>query len=216
MEHNCRPNCVKSWNTSTYEIQIRSCVAIKKGDPLSISYVDQLYGSNDRINFLQLSKFFTCKCARCCDPTELGSHISSLRCQQIHCSNLSKAMQNNVGLICPEDPFNPESEWKCNNCSESYAASFVTSILGKVSRELETLDDKHGDIKALEEFLKKFSHMLGPNHFYLLEVKLELAQLYGRMQDEPLPFLPPEKLLRKKQLCEELLKVVNIISPGNS
>jgi hypothetical protein len=90
----------------------------------------------------------------------------------------------------------------------------MASIAGKAGAEMENLDDKHGNIEALEEFLKKFANILGPNHFYLLEIKLELAQLYGRCADEPLPFLPPEKLLRKKQLCEELMKVFIVISPG--
>jgi hypothetical protein len=107
-------------------------------------------------------------------------------------------------------------EWKCNTCGETYAPAYVRSIVEKVGRELDKVHEKYGDIEAEEEFLKKFSKVLSPNHFYLMEIKLGLAQVYGRTQDEPLPLLPPRKLYRKYQLCDELLKVFDVILPGNN
>ncbi|CAG7726755.1 unnamed protein product [Allacma fusca] len=221
LEHNCRPNCVKSWGSKSKEIVIRSSIAIKKGDHLSISYVDPLWGTNDRQNFLQMTKFFTCKCERCQDPTELGCHISSIRCQQIQCSTKIEAEEragvgqsSSTGMIVPEDALNPESKWKCLSCGEVYPVKYASSIAEKIGREAEEFQEKRGDADAEEDFLRKYSKVLAKNHFYLLEIKVELAQLYGRTAGEPLPMLPPQKLLRKKVLCEELLKVFNIIVPG--
>jgi len=215
MEHNCRPNCIKSWDLRTKAIVIRSAAAIKKGSHISISYVDPLWGTNDRVNLLQMTKFFTCKCERCSDPTELGCHISSLRCQHPKCTNVhdQKGLQ---GMIVPEDPYKPETDWKCLSCKEEYSVNYVSCLIHKAGQEMEDLQEKVGDISAKEDFLKRFLKTFSPNHFYLLEVKVEIAQLYGRTSEEPLHLLPPKKLLRKIQLCDELLAVLNIITPGKS
>jgi len=213
LEHNCVPNCIKTWDSearqTNREIQIRASIRIKRGDHLSISYVDPMWGTVDRVHFLRISKHFTCNCQRCSDPTELSTHVSSIRCQQAGCLvNSNKAK----GLIAPEQT--EEKEWKCNSCNEIYPPVYFMSIVEKAGRELEKLHQKYGNIEAEEEFLRKFGKILSPNHFYLLEVKLGLAQIYGRTQDEPLPILSPKKLCRKLQLCEELLSVFDVLLPG--
>ena len=211
---------MKGWESKTKEIIIRASVNISKGDHLSISYVDPLWGTSDRQNFLQMTKFFTCKCERCLDPTELSCHISSLRCQQIQCTNKVEVEEKSgihasgTGMIVPEDPLSPESPWKCLTCGENYPVKYAASIVEKIGREVEEFQEKRGNVAAEEEFLRKFGKTLASNHFYLLEIKVELAQLYGRTADEPLPMLSPMKLLRKKTLCEDLLRVFNAIVPG--
>jgi hypothetical protein len=214
LEHNCLPNCIKTWGdlspTTNKEIFIRSSVPIKRGQHLSISYVDPLWGTHDRVSLLKMTKFFNCSCPRCSDPTELSTHISSLRCQHLKCMNTKE------GMVIPSFP-DPENSWKCNTCKEEYSPTYVSSLLSKVAQELDTLHNSKigGDISAKEDFLRKFGkNLLSPNHFYLLEMKVELAQLYGRTEDEPLHLLGPKKLLRKIQICEELLKVFVIICPG--
>lgn len=116
----------------------------------------------------------------------------------------------------PLDPYKPDGGWKCGTCHEDYNISYVASLIHKAGQEMDVLHDKIGDISAKEEFLKQFGKNLSPNHFYLLEVKVELAQLYGRTSDDPLHLMSPVKLLRKIQLAEELLFVLNTISPGKS
>ncbi|ODM97856.1 Protein msta, isoform A [Orchesella cincta] len=210
LEHNCKPNCVKTFDMADKAIVIRSAVPIKKGTNLSISYVDPLWGTNDRCNFLQMTKYFTCKCTRCRDPTELGAHVSSLRCQSLKCCEKTGL----ESLVIPEDPFAPEKDWVCIACKETYPVGYVSSIVNKIGKDMDELHEKFGDIPAIEEFVKKSSKFLSPFHFYLLEMKVELAQLYGRTPDEPILALAPRKLLRKIQLCEELLIVLNKIYPG--
>lgn len=191
-------------------IVIRSAVPIKKGTNLSISYVDPLWGTNDRSNFLQMTKYFTCKCVRCCDPTELGCHISSLRCQNLNCCEKTGF----DAMVIPQDPFDPARDWVCNLCKETYPVGYVSSMVNKIGKDMEEIQEKWGDIGAMEDFIRKSHKLLSPNHFYLMETKVELAQLYGRTPDEPLPILAPKKLFRKVQLCEELLLVFNKIYPG--
>ncbi|XP_035704567.1 SET domain-containing protein SmydA-8-like [Folsomia candida] len=212
LEHNCRPNCVKTWDLSTKEIVIRASTPIKKGDHLSISYVDPLWGTADRLSLLRMTKFFTCHCDRCKDPTELGCHVSSLRCQHLKCMNIPTSEKR--GLVAPLDPFKPDGDWKCLTCKEDYNVAYVNSLIQKAGQEMDQLHDKIGDIAAKEDFVKQFSKTLSPNHFYLLEVKVELAQLYGRTSEEPLHMMSPKNLVRKINLCEELLVTLNIIYPG--
>jgi hypothetical protein len=214
-EHNCSPNCVKTWDLGTKEILIRASVPIKKGSHLSISYVDPMWGTADRLNVLEMTKLFTCRCPRCSDPTELGTHISSIRCREPSCANqLNEFNQMSLGLVVPEDPFNMEREWGCGTCKETYPPACISSIVERVGKDLDVLHEKFGNLEAEEEFIRKVSKVLSPSHFYLLEIKLGLAQLYGRLPDQLLHMLPPQKLLRKKQLCEELLVVFNKMVPG--
>jgi hypothetical protein len=117
-------------------------------------------------------------------------------------------------MIVPSNPYKVEEDWKCNSCGEDYNINYVGSLIHKAGQELEELHEKAGDIGAKEEFLKRFGKTLSPTHYIVLELKVELAQLYGRTQEEPLQILPPKKLLRKVQLCEELLIILNVISPG--
>lgn len=59
---------------------IRSSGNIAPGDHLSICYTDPLWGRRARICHLIETKFFLCRCPRCSDPTEIGTHFNSVRC----------------------------------------------------------------------------------------------------------------------------------------
>lgn len=63
-------------------IRLRAMVDLEEGQPLHHSYTYTLDGSAQRQSHLQQGKFFDCKCDRCLDPTELGTHFSSLKCGQ--------------------------------------------------------------------------------------------------------------------------------------
>jgi hypothetical protein len=48
---------------------------------------------------------FTCKCPRCCDPTELGTFLSAMKCLDGDCTD---------GYLLPSDSLDPDSDWICN------------------------------------------------------------------------------------------------------
>lgn len=73
----------------------RATVELKQGDILYTSYTHTLNGTHARQSHLKLSKFFTCQCARCLDPTELGTNLSTLLCQ---CGLGSIMSINPIGL----------------------------------------------------------------------------------------------------------------------
>lgn len=75
---------------------------ITKGSTLYTSYAHTLDPTMLRREHLNLSKFFECDCARCADPTELGTHMSSLKCTK--CDN---------GIILSSSPLGecPRVRW---------------------------------------------------------------------------------------------------------
>lgn len=57
-----------------------------------------------RREHLKESKFFDCVCARCSDPTELGTYLSAIKCQQ--CKD---------GLLLSSAPLLADATWHCNS-----------------------------------------------------------------------------------------------------
>ena len=81
---------------------------------ISITYTDSLWPTLDRRQHLAYSKHFQCDCERCCDPTELGTYLSALKC-----------MKCSVGYYLAQDPLSESSAWKCEACG-----SLAPSTLG--------------------------------------------------------------------------------------
>lgn len=81
LEHSCLPNCSKTFTRDGHLLVRTSGGApIETDQHLSISYTDPLWGTAQRLAHLADTKFFVCKCARCSDPTELGTYYSGIKC----------------------------------------------------------------------------------------------------------------------------------------
>lgn len=76
-----------------YSAQIWAADDIEKGEKLEICYTHVSHCTLQRRRHLKESKFFDCDCKRCSDPTELGTNLSSMRCN--NCEN---------GIILASDP----------------------------------------------------------------------------------------------------------------
>lgn len=87
VEHSCQPNLTKSF-TKKGDVVFWAPNPIKKGERLSICYTDTMWGTLPRREHLIQTKYFTCSCARCQDPTEFGTHFSSLKCLNTTCDGL--------------------------------------------------------------------------------------------------------------------------------
>lgn len=66
-------------------MQLRTTVKVPKGGELFGSYTHSLLPTLLRREQLLESKHFICACSRCSDPTEMGTHMSSLKCNK--CDN---------------------------------------------------------------------------------------------------------------------------------
>lgn len=83
-----------------FRFEGRSTIPIEEGEILNVSYTYTLSGTKERQRHLEKGKFFKCICKRCVDPTELGTHFSSLKCQKCQSGNvLSSDPLSNVLCI---------------------------------------------------------------------------------------------------------------------
>lgn len=203
IEHNCINNASKHFD-SCNNIQIRAAVHIQKGDHISITYTDPMWGTSNRQMHLKETKFFQCICKRCKDPSEMGTYFSALKCP-------SCPIQQQ-GYLLSHNPLKEGSLWICTNCEASEMPEYVTAVIRSIGEELIKLEKSNAT--ACKSFLKKHSQNLHYNHFYLMDVKLALCQMIGDTTDGN--DVPEKDLIMKQKLCLELVNVANIISPGIS
>ncbi|KAJ0174527.1 hypothetical protein K1T71_009635 [Dendrolimus kikuchii] len=209
--HNCVPNIVHTiLHSNNYQVQVFSAVPIKLGVSLHLCYTYALYPTIIRRDYLLESKFFSCDCPRCADPTELGTHLSTLKCSK--CDN---------GVLLPSNPLDNESSWKCTekNCEFKTSSVAVRKLLGVVQVEIEQLDALEPGPQAIEQreaTLKKYKSVFHPRHSLLLSIKQSLAQLYGRVEGYSIDELPDLMLERKAEFCRLVLKTLDVITPGES
>ena len=206
MAHDCVPNTACSVNPVTQRMTVRAAVDIPAGQMITTSYTFTLDGTQRRRVHLRETKFFDCQCNRCCDPTELGTHLSSLACPRC----------NGQHYTVPEDPLNPESCWKClgERCNNRIGSSQVNQLLDCLQRKADELN--YDDISGLESFVDTWSSILHPNHSILIGIKYYLCHFYGNAPGFALHEMPLNLLERKIKLCQELLSVAKILEPGSS
>ncbi|KAI9551770.1 hypothetical protein GHT06_022106 [Daphnia sinensis] len=206
MAHDCVPNTACTVNPATQKMTVRAAVDISAGQMITTSYTFTLDGTLRRRAHLKETKFFDCCCPRCSDPTELGSHLSSLACPR--CSGRNYTV--------PEDPLNPESYWKClgEQCGNRIGPTQVSQLLTCLQRKADELN--YDDTRGLEIFIETWSSILHPNHSILIGIKYYLCHFYGNAPGYQLHQLPLHLLVRKIKLCEELLGVALILEPGAS
>lgn len=206
LSHDCVPNTNHTDEEDTYKLTVRASTRIPLGHPITLSYAYTLQSTQKRREHLLENKFFECRCQRCSDPTELGTYCGALLCPK--CDN---------GLVLCDKPLDFDSTWSCTS-SRSYCPGYTISatsmnlLLNRVSQEVEQIDCN--DIQAMEQFLHKYRNVLHPTHYLCLGVKVSLSQVYGRITGYIIQELDEKPLLRKRDICKEILGVFDIIEPG--
>ncbi|XP_058819092.1 SET domain-containing protein SmydA-8 [Topomyia yanbarensis] len=209
MAHSCVPNVVHSIHPSKdYKLVARAAIDVAEGGMLFTTYTYTLNGTAMRQSALKAGKYFTCRCARCLDPTELGTHFSSLKCQK--CDN---------GLIESSNPLDDNADWKCTHCEFKTRGAAVLKASQVMQTELDELAYMEYGPERLENFervYKKYKSVLHPLHFINTSIRDSLIELYGRIQGYEMQDLPDILLERKVELCQDVLKVLNVFEPGKS
>ena len=80
MNTSCRNN-TKSRVMPDHRVQIRAKTRIRAGEEITNEYLRPETSTLLRRPLINTKWFFHCSCPRCRDPTELGSHLSSVVCQ---------------------------------------------------------------------------------------------------------------------------------------
>ncbi|XP_049279270.1 SET domain-containing protein SmydA-8 [Anopheles funestus] len=209
MAHNCVPNVVHSIHPSDgYRLEARVAVDVPEGEKLYTTYTYTLTGTVARQSILKMSKFFTCHCTRCLDPTELGTHFSTLLCSKC-----------NGGFITTIDPLDENAEWKCAQCSFKTSGAAVQKAVMTIHNEIDELaylDYEANRLEAYETMYKKYRSVLHPLHFINTSIRHSLIELYGRIPGYGMVELPDILLERKVELCRSILRVLDVFEPGKS
>ena len=99
------------------------------------------------------------------DPTELGTHLSSLACD---CG----------GLVVPGP-----SHWTCLTCTRTTPSQAAHQTEATAARLLRAADPARPDRTA--RLLERLGPVLGPGHAALLELRLILLRGHQQAGDQP-------------------------------
>ena len=204
MAHDCVPNTVCCIDAEK-RMSVKAAVAIAAGSMITTSYTFTLDSTQRRRKHLKETKFFDCLCQRCCDSTELSTHLSSLTCPKCCGGN----------FVVSEDSLDATAAWLCmNGCGFRMNCSEVDQILHCLQLKADSLN--YDDVDGLEDFIDKWSKLLHPNNSILIGVKYYLCLLYGNVPDYLYDEIADELIQRKIDLCNELLAIAQILEPGCS
>lgn len=208
LEHSCMPNCYFTFDMKRqWKITMHAGRAIRKGEHLSIMYTHMLWGTQMRQEHLKINKYFSCKCERCMDPSELGANLSALKC----IGGIGKMC---AGKLLPKNPIDTTADWYCDQCDANISDEQVEIFLSNVEQEVDDRISNSATVKELERLIQKLSNFLHNNHYHMFTLKHTLIQCYGHQKGYTIVELSDNALSRKIGLCKELLNVIDIIDPN--
>ncbi|XP_062136266.1 SET domain-containing protein SmydA-8 [Drosophila sulfurigaster albostrigata] len=202
LPHHCVPNTVVSLDEQ-FNMKLYAAVPLEIGTVVHTSYTNPLMGTSQRQHQLRLTRHMDCACSRCLDPTELNTHMSSMKCRD--CAD-GYAVCELAG----------SGDWRCmsETCGAVMPAGDVHELLGEVGSALVSAK---GELEAYESLLAQHKQLFHPNHFLLLDIKqniasiLRAATLMNSLND------PCKKLMQRRvELCADLLPVCRAVVPGIS
>ncbi|XP_013180259.1 PREDICTED: protein msta, isoform A [Papilio xuthus] len=211
LEHSCIPNTKHTFNQSSadkndsYKITVKVVIPIMKDEHITTMYSHALWGTEARRQHLKDTKYFSCKCPRCSDPTELGTYLSAMKC-------FGDGNKSCNGVHLPQNPLDDDTEWACSECPVKVNNSQINMLISQMGEEVDGVLMMGGSVPMLENLLCRLSTFLHPNHYHLYSLKHSLVQLYGRQ-----PSYMSEEILDKKiKMCKDLIQITTTLDPGNA
>lgn len=171
VNHDCLPNARVVFDHSG-EVVVKAKKAISQGQTVSITYCSLLTNTETRLSKLKKSKFFTCGCDLCADPTEKSTFMSALICPKCK------------GHLLPASFHDPQSPWTCQKCTFSTTREKVDKLVEavrnsytKISTDPRTVaKEKVPELEAI--LAKRSGSVLPSSHQILMDLKQDLANLY--------------------------------------
>ncbi|CAH2235071.1 jg14554 [Pararge aegeria aegeria] len=208
LNHNCKPNTRHVYLGDVNTLALIATVPISKGEMITATYTQSLYGTLDRRKHLKINKCFDCNCERCKDPTEFGTHLGNINCSI--CNGSSK--NNTEAKMISTNPLDENAPWQCERCGYCIQSRQMFWGNNALKQELNALN-KSGP-KGFEEFIDKYTATLHSTNHLVIQAKLALMQIYGNYKGYTLSDLPDYLLNRKIDICHELLDVADKLKPG--
>lgn len=199
MNHSCKANAKHTIYINTRKIAVQAQTDIKAGEEIVINYVTFIQGTHLRREKLKKVWNFDCCCARCSDPTELNSHLSSLACGK--CEN---------GFLVPDKPLTTDCDWVCEVHKYRISSKSYLELVQGIKDYLYGCT-KVSTIAGLEKDLELFAEYLHQNHHLLMLLKRNIVSLYSQVS---LKSVERKDFLRIKELCLESIHVLGLVDPG--
>ncbi len=174
IEHACLPNASLAFYKEG-EMFIRTTVPLRKGAKILLNHeIGVFAGTIERQSSLKKrTRFYSCDCQRCRDPTELGTFVSGIYCRKC---------PDQEGIILSESPLDEHAEWVCNMCFDRNSPDSIGLVFKVAADEWGALN--HQSIPEMEGFLNKFAKVLHPNFFLMTNVKIALIALYDLVEPD--------------------------------
>ncbi|XP_063228985.1 SET domain-containing protein SmydA-8 [Bacillus rossius redtenbacheri] len=205
LAHDCRPNTEHAVVGPGFHLVLAATVPIARGQVISTSYTRVLWGTLTRRAHLRAARCFDCACARCADPSELGSYLGSISCA---------ACKPRDSRLVSADPLDAAAPWRCTACPHSVPGRRMAWGNDAMRQELDAVD--RASPAGMEDFLGKYEGALHPGNYHVVELKYSLLLAYGNVDGYLLQDLSDEQLDRKLDLCHELLDIADLLRPGLS
>ncbi|KAK7056559.1 hypothetical protein SK128_026282 [Halocaridina rubra] len=191
MTHDCRAN-TQQWFTNDGNFVLRAVNHIPKGSLITSCYTDPQWATMIRQDHLRITKQFTCTCARCSDPTEIGTYLGSPLCP--NCS----------GLLVPVVPLDPTTQWVCNKgCSHTSTAKEIARIGASIGTEIKGINPNNTqEIDTVADELQKRLHS---GHHVLLQ--LHVSNLKN-ITTKDLSELRDDELKKMVHMAELVMEIV--------
>ncbi|KRT80077.1 SET domain-containing protein, partial [Oryctes borbonicus] len=157
LSHDCVGNTQLSIDDD-FNMTVHASRAISVGETIFFNYGNCLKSSYERRCHLKDGKYFDCGCRRCSDPTELGTYMSSIRCNK--CKS---------GLVVPTMPLSDiyRTSWTCQCCATVYKGILIKTTMDQIKEKMACWDPTN--IQEGEELLQKLEISLAPQHYLVLE-----------------------------------------------
>ena len=148
--------------------------------------------------------FFLCSCTRCQDPTECGTFLGALLCQQKHCG----------GTVLPKEPTQRNSSFSCVECGNLVEYEEAVRIMNEAENNTRKKEPSDHLVDHIEKFLQKYDQVLHPLNYVMTTMKMKLGCLYGNCPEYTLENMNKTQKMRKLQVCQEALKPLAILDEG--
>merc|ERR1711892_468547 len=194
MNHSCMCN-TKTVINDDHSIQVIAQADIEAGQEITNQYMKADKPTIYRRHFLRQKWFFDCCCPRCSDPTERGSHLSSLLCHRRKCG----------GSVVPSRPLDNNSDWSCLSCGDITCLDKVQTVLEEAAELIASPAQENGVVEHFERVIHQLSSQLHPYNHLLIDIKQKLALLYGNVAQYSMGNMGRPAKQRKLQLCMEVM-----------
>ena len=144
--------------------------------------------------------YFSCCCERCSSPTELGTHTSTLKCQE---KGVVSTCHGNILTTIPNDIC---ANWRCETCHHEISPEKLLEMENKLANTLK--DCIHTSFENVEKTIQELSNHLHTNHYIYILAKRHLIRMYGLDMSTQ----ETEKLILREKLCQE---VTNLVKPNH-